>query len=415
MKQFILIFFISSSFAIELDKTLSQYVQTFKFAPVEKLKIDRPALYRLGKKLFFDKRLSLTEKISCSTCHDPNYGSSDALPFSIGVNDNGIGTERIQINGKLTRRTSPVIINKGHADFDKMFWDGRVFYSRATKRFYTPEKGLNGTNPKYTHITSVLESALAAQALFPMTSSVEMKGAENEHLSNIEVWNKIEKRILGVDEYKVLIKRAFKIDKVNIAHLANAIAYFEGRFFQATNTPWDKYLRGDKKALSDDEKRGAIIFSTKARCARCHHGKHLTNFAFQNIAVPQIYNNDHSKPDRGRYEIVPQDFTQFGFLTQPLRNISKTSPYFHNGAFKSLSEVIEHYSNAKESLYFYNVQSLNKLFSKNYLHQFSVDLSPKTLSEMERKLHPLLRRSFKLTEKEKKYLLKFLEVSLTEN
>ena len=78
--------------------------------------------------------------------------------------------------------------------------------------------------------------------------------------------------------------------------------------------------------MSDQEKRGAIVFSSKARCSRCHHSKHLTNFAFQNIGVPQIESREHKGIDIGRYEVTGQNFSKFSFATQPLRNVAKTAP-----------------------------------------------------------------------------------------
>ena len=403
-------------FASDLDDQLNRYIDQFRYAPVKRLKNSEPAKYRLGKKLFFDKRLSLTNEISCSTCHDPQYASSDSLPFSIGTGGEGLGIKRKQGHASITRRSSPSLYNKGHSDFNKMFWDGRVFYSDSGGgRFYTPEPGLNGMNPKFTDLTKVLDSALAAQALFPMTDGIEMRGSST--LSNREVWATVSTKIKNLPEYRELLELSFKTsaDKINIAHIANALAYYQSRFFQATNTNWDKYLRGNKQAMSDSEKRGAIIFTTKAKCARCHHGKFLTNFAFQNVGIPQIESSDHSGADLGRSDISKQNYDKFSFATQPLRNISKTAPYFHNGAYQTLEDVIDHYANTQDSIYFYDIKNLNNYFRFNFSQRFWTLKDPEVLKIVEQYLNPQVRRGFSLSSQEREDLLLFLKLSLTEN
>lgn len=414
MQIILCLVFSLSVFSSQLDDKLDEYVEFFKYEAVKPLRNNDDLKYRLGKKLFFDNRLSLNNTISCSTCHDPQFDSADALPVSIGTGGHGIGLNRIQDIAKVTRRSSPSLFNKGHEDFDKMFWDGRIYYMKAGNRYYTPEPGLNGHDPKFGHITQVLGSAMAAQALFPMVSAIEMKGESS--LSNIEVWETITARILKTDNYRSLFKAVYNksADQLNVGYIANALAYFQSRFFQATNTNWDKYLRGNKSAMSDSEKRGAIVFSTKGRCSRCHHGKFLTNFAFQNVGVPQIKSVDHKSLDLGRFEISKQEFAKFSFATQPLRNISLTAPYFHNGSFQTLEEVVDHYLDSRDSLYFYKVDKLNKYFSRNFNTSFEVNNDPSTINLISKNLHPLLRSKFSLTKQEKSDLLLFLKESLTE-
>jgi cytochrome c peroxidase len=414
MQIILCLIFSLSGFSSILDDQLDEYVGIFKYEAIKPLRNNNDLKYRLGKKLFFDNRLSLKNSISCSTCHDPEFNSTDALPFSIGLGAHGIGTNRVQDIARITRRSSPSLFNKGHEDFDKMFWDGRVYYMKAGNRYYTPEPGLNGHDPKFGHITEVLGSAMAAQALFPMLSAIEMKGESN--LSNIEVWETITARILKTDNYRALFKAVYNknVDQLNVGHIGNALAYFQSRFFQATNTNWDKYLRGNKSAMSDSEKRGAIVFSNKGRCSRCHHGKFLTNFAFQNVGVPQIRSLEHKSLDLGRFEISKQEYAKFSFATQPLRNIAKTAPYFHNGSYQTLEEVVDHYLDAKDALYFYKINNLNSYFSRNYNKLFELNNDQSTINLIGKNLHPLLRSKFSLTEQEKSDLILFLKESLTE-
>lgn len=421
MKYFIfIILLLNSSFSygkISLDEELDQYIILFNYAPVERLPIENKDLYNLGEKLFFDNRLSLKENISCSTCHHPDNGTTDPLAFSIGEGGQGLGSQRQQKNGLLTKRNSIALYNKGHADFTNMFWDGRVIFRPSNQTFYTPEPGLNGLNPTYLDIKSELQNALAAQALFPMVNVLEMRGKEFSHLSNIEVWEKITNKIISSDDYQVLLNKVYnnKDVKINIGHLANAIAYFESRAFQVTQTPWDRYLRGDKLALTDLEKRGAILFSEQAGCARCHHGKHLSNFNFQNVGVPIVLPpNALSEFDYGRYEVVPQNYEKYNFANPPLRQISKTAPYFHNGSVFTLEEVVEHYLNPQLSYANFSINVFNQMFQENYLQNMFFINQPSTINELFSNLHPHVQRNPQLTKAEKDALLEFLTKSLTE-
>ncbi len=420
MNKFVILIFLLN-FKLVLasnDEKLAFYIEQFKFKAVPKLAIDQPSFYKLGEKLFFDKRISLKNNISCSTCHHPDMSTGDALPFSIGERGVGLGILRQQMNAGITNRNSPNLLNKGHMDFTDMFWDGRVRYSPANDTYRTPELALNGREPELKEIKEALgKSALAAQALFPMVNVLEMRGEENAHLTNLEVWEMIVNKIQTASDYEDPLKENFGDNwkNINIGHLANAIAYYEARAFQITNTPWDQYLRGDLTALSEKEKRGAIVFSDKARCANCHHGTFLTNFAFQNIGIPPMAPHGSSEAsDLGHFKVMPMEHFKYAFLTPPLRQIAKTAPYFHNGSFLNLKDVITHYLNPIKSIESFDANGINEIFKFNFNQPFIIESNPEIKKEIQNNLHPLVRNPVDLTLEEQEDLLHFLEVSLTE-
>lgn len=260
----------------------------------------------LGKKLFFDRRLSGDGTMSCSTCHDPEKGYSDGLEISLSY--------------PTTRnwRNSPTLINVG---FQKLlFHDGRA-------------------------------RTLEEQALFPMMSAFEM----NRNLDFVE------EVLRSVPEYVESFQSVFG-GEVTRERMAMALAAFE-RTLVSVNSPLDRYLGGDKKALSTDAIKGYGIFTGKGKCADCHYGVNLTDDKFAALNVPEnaeqekdprvgatrrfvakVYHYEDYRnlsEDLGRYLITKDKKDWKAFRTPTLREIAKTGPYMHNGIFGSLEQVID--------------------------------------------------------------------------
>jgi cytochrome c peroxidase len=404
-----------SVFASKLDTELAQYIEQFKFQAVDKIVDTNPALTELGHRLFFDKRVSLVNKISCADCHHPDFGTGDALPFSIGVGGQGLGTNRSLHQGDYTSRNAPAVFNRGHKEFIFMFWDGRILVNKKTGAIRTPEPNLYGKQPVYAEIAKTLDSALAAQALFPMTSTVEMKGQENDHLTNKEVWDLVLERVLSVPEYAKLIKQAYpQVKEYNIGHIGNALAQFQKIQFQATETNWDKYLRGDLKSMTRKEKRGAIAF-VKNRCANCHTGKHLTGMSFKNVASPMLGRGQTGDGvDLGRYLLNPKPALKYAYMVPALRNVSLSAPYFHNGALLTLEDVIEHYNDTAFGIRNYFPAKLLIQYYPNYYQYLAYNNDPEIVEDILKHQSPPAVMPLRLTEQEKSDLLEFLKVSLTD-
>lgn len=234
----------------------------------------------LGRMLFFDTRLSGDKSMSCATCHDPAKGFADGKPRAIGF------------QGKELLRHSPTILN---AAFNKLqFWDGR---SRS----------------------------LEAQALGPILSAEEM---------NMVSGRRLIRRLNEVPEYRDRFRKAFG-QYPTLRGVARAIAAFE-RTLITPDSPFDRYLNGDKGALSLQEKKGLILFISKASCSQCHNGPNLTDNKFYSLGA---YRSD----DLGRYRVTKAEKDKGAFKTPSLRNIALTMPYMHDGSLKTLEEVVDHY------------------------------------------------------------------------
>lgn len=279
---FFLTFFLCMLFNFCTKKNVNAL--SVPLAPTVENNQSNPARVELGKILFFDPRLSGSNWISCASCHNPAMGWSDGLKIGLGHN--------FQILG----RNTPTIINTafGHLQF----WDGRA-------------------------------GSLEEQATGPIESTGEM----NQNLDDLV------KELNAISGYKALFDKAYPNEGISKTTIGKAIASFE-RTVISKDSPFDKWMSGDSNAISDSAKSGYGLFVGKAQCSVCHSRFNFTDNGFHNIGVKSI----NGKEDIGRFAIVPVKAMKGAFKTPTLRDIELTSPYMHNGIYKTLEEVVEHYN-----------------------------------------------------------------------
>lgn len=236
-----------------------------------------------------------------------------------------------------------------------MFHDGRLSVSDIY------DTGFD--SPAQEWLPEGLNSILAAQALFPMTSQFEMAGDPKENqvagaaYDRIDaVWPIIAKRVRTIPEYATLFIGAFDdvespLD-VTITHIANALAAYQATEFQSYDSAFDAYVSGDLTALTPEQETGATLFYGKAGCSECHSGPLFTDQKFHALMLP------HFGPGRTRqWDPIVRDVGRMGasdrledayrFRTPSLRNIALTAPYGHNGAYPTLEGMIRHHLNPK--------------------------------------------------------------------
>lgn len=329
----------------------------------------------LGQKLFYDPLISGNRNISCATCHHPDLASADGLPLGIGEGGIGTGRDRTIGSGKdLIRRrvprNSPALFNLGAREFTALFHDGRLEIDpRDPSGFDTPADEDTPTG---------LTTILAAQALFPLTSEIEMAGQGNENdlgqaLEDIygnpwkDVWAKVEQRLRRTEAYLPLFQSAFpeinSAKDINIVHYANAVGDFINSEWRSSNSPFDHYLSGRKNALNEQQLTGLNLFYGKADCASCHSGPFLTDQKFHAIAMPQIGPGrvarlEAIRHDRGRAGATNLIEDRYKFRTPSLRNVALTAPYGHSGAYATLEGVVRHHLNPVESFEQFSVRSV---------------------------------------------------------
>jgi cytochrome c peroxidase len=394
--------------AESIDDRLRGYIAKFNLTNLAPLPARNKPLFDLGHELFETKLISGNNNISCRDCHHPAAMTMDGLPLGLGEGAEGINTattRRIQKHGRILGRNTPALFNLN--GITSMFWDARVSYNESTKAFSTPV-------PLKPDVAAVMTSALAAQAIFPMVDHQEMRGQTGSNAvadahDEYEAWDVIVNKVLADPEFKARFEKVFPGQKINIGHFGEAIAEFQRHAFSFDQTPYDDYLRGDNNALTEIQKIGMDVFMNKGRCSECHNGAHLSNFEFHNIGVAQIGPGKKNGDDLGRAEVTGQDADLYAFRVPALRNVGITAPYMHDGAFKTIGQVVEHYDEIVPSLTEYTL--VNNW--KNYVdaltdHDHSNDVT--RLSHLSTKLTPHLR----FEEEEEKALAEFVGTALTD-
>ncbi|MBL0212247.1 MAG: cytochrome-c peroxidase [Holophagaceae bacterium] len=338
-----------------------------------------PQKVALGKALMFDKILSGNMDISCATCHHPAAHTADALSVSIGTGGAGLGANRENGPGRnFIPRNAPEVFNRGAGDFNVLFWDGRVSGTAQT--------GL--TTPAGPKLLPGLENALAAQAMFPVTSRDEMRGSAGETrvdgqpnelaaLADSDfsgIWNGLMARLMAIPEYVRLFSAAYPAvpqAQWGFQHASNAIGAFEASVWAMADSPFDRYVAGDSTTLSAAQKRGAALFYGKALCSECHSGPSMTDLKFHNLAMPQVGpgKGAESPLDFGRGRETGLAPDRFKFRTPPLRNVALTGPWTHAGGYASLKAVVRHHLNPRQSLQTYDPNQLPSRFASQVRNQ----------------------------------------------
>ncbi len=316
----------------------------------------------LGQLLFFDPILSGNRNISCATCHSLDHASADGLSLGIGEGGVGIGPDRTPGTGdgrirKRIPRNAPALWNLGAKEIDTLFHDGRVSVSNIY------ENGFN--TPAQEWLPDGLNSILAVQALFPLTSQFEMAGDPKENqvagaaYDRIDnVWPILAKRVRVIPNYADRFVAAFddvrEPTDINITHIANAVAAFEATEFQSYDSPFDAYVAGDRTALTPRQLAGLELFYGKAECSSCHSGPLLTDHRFHALMLPHFGPGrtrqwDPIVRDLGHMAVSDRLEDAYRFRTPSLRNAELTGPYGHNGAYPSLEGIIRHHIEPKKA------------------------------------------------------------------
>ena len=301
----------------------------FKSVSTQSQRISKPAnetqlspKAEWGRQLFFDQRLSANGKVSCATCHEPDRAFTENKATSIDIEGRSVG------------RNSPTLINSAHMDV------------------------LTWANP----VLRKLENQIIVPLFLDTPGEMAL----------IRVWPQVRAEVLGKTPHIELFRKAFPQDKglPDTRHLFSALAEFV-RTLEGFDSPYDRYLAGDKKAMSQAAQRGRVVFfSKKASCGSCHSGVMLSNAAKKDflksndpLALPAIkepsghivqfahnglYNWDGlgGVPEKheGLYEFSHKKEDLGKFRIPPLRNVALTAPYMHDGSVKTLEAVVEHYN-----------------------------------------------------------------------
>ena len=265
--------------------SLAAYAATPRPEPVQPIKpavITEPEKVELGKKLFFDPRLSMSGIISCNTCHNLSLGGTDNLKTSIGH------------KWQAGPVNSPTVFNSSLSI--AQFWDGRA-------------------------------ANLKEQAAGPIQAEVEMA---MPHTLAVDV-------IKSIPGYVDIMQQVYGSPEVNLDRITDAIAAFEETLV-TPNSRFDQWLMGDDNAITAKELAGYQLFKNSG-CVACHNGAALGGTSFQKMGLIEPYKT--SSPAEGRAAVTGEDQDRFSFKVPTLRNVELTYPYFHDGEAATLEEATD--------------------------------------------------------------------------
>jgi cytochrome c peroxidase len=306
----------------------------------------------------------------------------------------------------LIPRNAPELFNRGSVQWRSQFWDSRIEETRHGD-FITPAGAL---------LPAGLESVLAAQAMFPVTSRAEMRGTPGENeLADIAdadlqgIWGGLMLRLLDIPAYATLFADAYPgvaPEDLGFQDAANAIAAFESVAYTFLDSPFDQYLENDSNndALADEAKRGALLFYGKAGCANCHSGSLLTDQGHHNIGIPPLGpgKGPESPLDFGRARETGKLKDIYAFRTPPLRNVALTGPWMHNGAYTTLGGAVQHHLDAEQALLNYDSSQLDPALLGEVVED------PEVIRDIAKRLDGRIRQKVDLSDNEFADLMAFL-------
>jgi len=345
-----------------------------------------PELATLGRDLFFDKILGLHGDNACAGCHSPTNGFGDTQSIAIGIqNNNLVGPGR---TGPRNQRRTPMVIN--NAFFPKLMWNGRFrspsgdpFDNSQGFAFPAPE-----STTKFLPSDEEIRQLLVAQAHIPPTEQTEVAGftgaggpfddglgtpvpePDESGFRNEPIREAVLLKVNAVPGYRDAFARKYLAvaqgGRIDFKMLGQAIAEFEFSLTFA-DAPIDRFARGDRAAMTDPQKRGALLFFGRAGCVRCHAvagsaNEMFSDFEMHAAGVPQIapvygagtgdvaFAGSGGDEDFGLEDITADSADRYRFRTSPLRNLALQPAFFHDGAFTRLEDAVRYHLDAAGAL-----------------------------------------------------------------
>jgi cytochrome c peroxidase len=366
----------------------------------------------LGRNLFFDTVGGLNNDNNCAGCHAPSAGFGDTQSIAIGIDNNGIvGPNR---TGPRNQRRTPSIVNT--ALYPALMWNSR--FASLSRDPFDNSQGFVFPPPEGMSL-SYLPHLLTAQAFIPPTERVEVAGFDFPGDSD-DIRAEVLRRINAVPEYRKRFGKIFPSVRdggpVTFDMFGAAIAEFE--FTQVfADAPIDRFARGQPNAMTDDQKKGALLFFGTANCVACHKVSGDSNEMFSDfeqhvIGVPQVvpsvgnvvFDGPGEDEDFGLEQVTGDPQDRYKFRTSPLRNVGLQPTFFHNGAFTTLEDAVRHHLNVFASAQNYSPAAAG----------LDADLQGPTgpIAPVLLRLDPLLSQPINLTEEEFRQLVEFIRYGL---
>lgn len=406
-----------------------------------------PKLVEVGRLLFFDQVSNLHNDNSCAGCHSPTNGFGDTQSIAIGIQSNLlVGPHR---QGPRNQRRTPSVVNTPF--YPKLMWNGR--FSAPSGDPFNNSLGFSFPQPegttKFRANDPAIRHLLIAQAHLPVTELNEAAGftgirdgidprfyqfddgkgeicpaLDATGFRNDPIRERVVQRLNAVPAYVEKFGEVFSEvgngAQVDITMFARAIAEFEFSL-RGANAPVDRFARGERTAMTAQEKRGALLFFGKANCVACHAvsgnaNEMFSDFKMHNIGVPQIaptfgvgsgntiFDGPWENEDYGLEQITGLASDRYQFRTSPLRNAALQPAFFHNGAFTMLDDAIRHHLDVLASLRNYDAKRAG------VASDLVTRMAP--IANVAATIDPLVRDPLRLSTQEQDDLIQFVRTGL---
>ena len=440
----------ASDLDAELAKRLNDAGFTGRIQSTLESRLGRPrdkTLAELGRQLWFDKIGALHSDNSCSGCHSPTNGFGDTQAIAIGIQSNDkVGPHRI---GPRNQRRTPMAVNA--AFYPTLMWNGR--FSAPSGDPFDNSKGFLFPMPegstRFVAGDDRRRHLLSAQGEIPPTELVEVAGftgtrgaidpifeqfddgkgspvppPDSSGYRNEPIRQEVLKRLNASAAYRKLFGQSFPEvaagAPIDFSMFGRAIAEFEFTLVFA-DAPLDRFARGNADAMSESEKRGALIFFGKGGCVQCHSVAGRSNEMFSDFenhvaGVPQIaplfgvgkgnvvFDGPAQDEDFGLEQVTGEAADRYKFRTSPLRNLALQSAFFHNGSFRRLEDAVLFHLDAAEQIQWWNAREAGVPADLKYR------LGPS--APVIERLDPLLAKKVSLSAEEFHDLVQFLRTGL---
>lgn len=400
----------------QLQTTLKALGFTGKIESTLEQRLGRPldpARANLGRLLWFDTLTGLNNDNTCGGCHSPTRGFGDTQSIAIGIDNNGIvGPDR---KGPRNQRRTPMAVNT--AFYPNLMWNSR--FASLSDNPFDNSKGFQFPPPESLSL-SYQPHLLVAQAFIPPTERTEVAGFVFPG-DNFAIRAEVARRLNDTATYRQLFGELFpevaQGGPITFDMFGAVIAEFEFTIVRA-DAPIDQYARGHNGALSDDQKKGALIFFGKGRCVQCHAVSGDSNEMFSDfqrhvIGVPQLaplvsnvtFDGPGQNEDFGLEQVTGNPADRYKFRSSPLRNVGLQPAFFHNGCFTRLEDAVRHHLNVYASARGYNPVRAGVDADLSALHVGPIE-------PVLARLDPLLTTPIELSDGEFRWLVDFVRNGL---
>ena len=349
------------------EQALRNAAKDAKVIPLDAIQVKTDAeKVAIGSKLFESTLLSFNGKTSCQTCHLDEFSSADGLPNAVGTGGEGEGHARLMSGGDIVPRNTLPLWGRGTKGFDTCFWDGKV-QKMEDDRISQFGEDYPSKDPL---VVAVHLPFVEIREMVVRDEAVVTEYEKEETSTAKDIFAILTERLKADEDLSSQLSLAadVELERLTFLHIAESVAHFIRSDFAVTDTKFNSFMFEGGK-LTPDEVQGGLIFYGKGQCSSCHSGPLMSDQDFHVMPFAQLgFGKNGFGVDYGRFNATLEEADTYKFRTPPLVNATKTAPYGHSGAYKTLPEIIRAHT---DPLADFNSKDYTLIQRREYLAKLS--------------------------------------------